>query len=84
VLAPGLVDAHVHLREPGQSDKETIATGTAAAVAGGFTSVACMPNTVPALDEPARIVWVLERARRTGLARVHPVAAITLGLLASA
>ena len=81
VLAPGLVDAHVHLREPGQSDKETIATGTAAAVAGGFTSVACMPNTVPALDEPARIVWVLERARRTGLARVHPVAAITLGLL---
>ena len=80
VLAPGLVDAHVHLREPGQSDKETIATGTAAAVAGGFTSVACMPNTRPSLDEPARVVWVLERARQTGLARVHPVAAITLGL----
>jgi dihydroorotase len=79
-LAPGLVDAHVHLREPGQVDKETIATGTAAAVAGGFTSVACMPNTVPAIDEPARLAWVAERARRTGLARVHPVAAITVGL----
>src|SRR6185503_5210019 len=55
VLAPGLVDVHVHLREPGQEDKETIATGTAAAVAGGFTSVACMPNTMPALDEPGRL-----------------------------
>ena len=81
VLAPGLVDAHVHLREPGQSDKETIATGVAAAVVGGFTSVACMPNTSPALDEPARLAWVMERAARVGLARVHPVAAITPGLL---
>jgi len=81
VLAPGLVDAHVHLREPGQSDKETIATGVAAAVAGGFTSVACMPNTSPAIDEPARLLWVMERAARAGLARVHPVAAITPGLL---
>jgi dihydroorotase len=81
VLAPGLVDAHVHLREPGQSDKETIATGVAAAVAGGFTSVACLPNTSPVLDEPARLLWVMERAARAGLARVHPVAAITPGLL---
>ena len=80
VLAPGLVDAHVHLREPGQEDKETIATGTAAAVAGGFTSVACMPNTSPPLDEPGRLYLVAERARRAGLARVHPVAAITHGL----
>ena len=80
VLAPGLVDAHVHLREPGQEDKETIATGTAAAVAGGFTSVACMPNTVPALDEPGRLRWVVERAAQVGLARVHPIAAITPGL----
>ena len=80
VLAPGLVDAHVHLREPGQEDKETIATGTAAAVAGGFTSVACMPNTHPALDEPGRLYLVRERAREAGLARVHPVAAITPGL----
>ena len=81
ILAPGLVDVHVHLREPGQGDKETIASGTRAAAAGGFTSVACMPNTAPALDEPARIAWVLERARKVGAARVHPVAAITLGLL---
>jgi dihydroorotase len=80
VLAPGLVDVHVHLREPGQEDKETIATGTAAAVRGGFTSVACMPNTRPALDEPGRLYLVAERARRAGLARVHPVAAITQGL----
>jgi dihydroorotase len=80
VLSPGLVDAHVHLREPGQEDKETIATGTAAAVKGGFTSVACMPNTSPPLDEPGRLYLVAERARRAGLARVHPVAAITLGL----
>jgi len=80
VVAPGLVDLHVHLREPGQSAKETIETGTRAAAAGGFTSVACMPNTAPVLDEPARIAWVLERARKVGVARVHPVAAITLGL----
>ena len=80
VLAPGLVDVHVHLREPGQEDKETIATGTAAAVAGGFTAIACMPNTVPALDEPGRLGLVAERARRAGLARVHPIAAITPGL----
>jgi len=80
VLAPGLVDVHVHLREPGQEDKETIATGTAAAVAGGFTSVACMPNTNPPLDEPGRLYLVADRARRAGLARVHPVAAITQGL----
>jgi dihydroorotase len=80
VLAPGLVDVHVHLREPGQGDKETIATGTRAAAAGGFTSVACMPNTAPVLDEPARLSWVLERARKHGAARVHPVAAITVGL----
>jgi dihydroorotase len=80
VLAPGLVDVHVHLREPGQEDKETIATGTAAAVAGGFTAVACMPNTLPALDEPGRLYLVAERARRAGLARVYPIAAITPGL----
>jgi dihydroorotase len=80
ILAPGLVDAHVHLREPGQGDKETIATGALAAVAGGFTSVACMPNTHPPLDEPARVLWVKDRALRAGLARVHPVAAITIGL----
>ena len=69
VLAPGLVDLHVHLREPGQSDKETIATGTRAAAAGGFTAVACMPNTEPVLDEPARVEWVRRaRARAPGTA----------------
>jgi dihydroorotase len=79
VLAPGLVDLHVHLREPGQSVKETIATGTRAAAAGGFTDLACMPNTNPVLDEPARIEWVLHRAREAGHCRVHPIAAVTLG-----
>jgi len=71
VLAPGLVDAHVHLREPGQTDKETIATGTAAAVAGGFTSVACMPNTAPALDEP-RAPRLGPGARPQDRARARP------------
>jgi len=81
VLAPGLVDLHVHLREPGQGTKETIATGTRAAAAGGFTDVACMPNTSPVLDEPARIEWVLNRAREAGHCRVHPIGAVTLGQL---
>jgi len=76
-VAPGFIDMHVHLREPGQNHKETIATGTAAAVAGGFTAVACMPNTEPALDSPALIAEVLRLARAAGLARVYPIAAIT-------
>ena len=79
VLAPGLVDLHVHLREPGQSAKETIATGTRAAAAGGFTAVACMPNTQPVLDEPARVAWVVARAAEAGHCRVHPIAAATVG-----
>jgi dihydroorotase len=78
VLAPGLVDLHVHLREPGQSAKETIETGTRAAAAGGFTAVACMPNTVPPLDDPARIEWVKSRAERAHC-RVHPINAVTVG-----
>jgi len=77
VVAPGFIDMHVHLREPGQTHKETIATGTAAAVAGGFTAVACMPNTQPALDTPALITEVLRLAESAGLARVYPIAAIT-------
>jgi dihydroorotase len=81
IVAPGLWDLHVHLREPGGAHKETIATGTAAAVAGGFTTVACMPNTTPALDTPERIAWVRERARTGGACRVLPVAAVTLGRL---
>ncbi|MDE2573205.1 MAG: dihydroorotase [bacterium] len=81
IVTPGLIDPHVHLREPGQTHKETVATGTAAAVAGGFTAVAAMPNTEPALDAPERIRDVLERARAAGLARVYPIAAITAGRL---
>jgi len=79
IVAPGFIDMHVHLREPGQTHKETIATGTAAAVAGGFTAVACMPNTEPALDAPAIVSDVLRRAEAAGLARVYPVGAITKG-----
>jgi len=81
LLAPGLVDVHVHLREPGQSGKETIATGTRAAAAGGFTSVMCMPNTDPVVDSPAGVEWVLNRARAAGHCRVHPIAAVTVGQL---
>lgn len=77
VVAPGFIDMHVHLREPGQTHKETIATGSAAAVAGGFTAVACMPNTEPALDSPALIAEVRRLASVANLARVYPIAAIT-------
>jgi hypothetical protein len=66
IVAPGFIDMHVHLREPGQTHKETIATGAAAAVAGGFTAVACMPNTEPALDSPALVADVLRRAEAAG------------------
>ncbi len=79
IVAPGFIDMHVHLREPGQTHKETIATGTAAAVAGGFTAVACMPNTEPALDSPALVAEVRRLAQAAGLARVYPIAAITRG-----
>jgi dihydroorotase len=77
VVAPGFIDMHVHLREPGQTHKETIATGSAAAVAGGFTAVACMPNTEPAIDSPALVAEVLRLARTANLARVYPIASIT-------
>jgi len=79
VLAPGLVDAHVHLREPGQSHKETVASGTRAAAAGGFTDVLCMPNTTPVVDQPVWVEWLVARARDHGACRVHPIAALTLG-----
>ena len=76
VVAPGFIDMHVHLREPGFPEKETIATGTAAAAAGGFTAVACMPNTNPAIDSPPVIKEILSRATDKP-ARVYPVAAVT-------
>ena len=78
-VAPGLIDIHVHLREPGQEHKETIATGSAAAVAGGFTTICCMPNTTPALDTDSQIEFVLTQAARTALCRVRPFGAITKG-----
>jgi dihydroorotase len=78
-LAPGFVDIHVHLREPGYEYKETIATGTRAAVAGGFTSVACMPNTDPAIDERSVVEFILKQAKIAGLAKVYPIAAATRG-----
>ncbi|MBL8964865.1 MAG: dihydroorotase [Phycisphaerae bacterium] len=81
LVAPGLIDPHVHLREPGHEHKETIATGTAAAVAGGFTSVCCMPNTSPAIDTPEMVRFVYDRGERTGRCRVFPVAAATRGRL---
>src|SRR5437763_4502290 len=76
VVSPGLIDLHVHLREPGQSYKETIATGTAAAAAGGFTSLCCMPNTHPVLDSSEWITWV-QQPERGAVVNVFPVAAAT-------
>ena len=79
VVCPGFVDMHAHLREPGAEHKETVATGAAAAVAGGFTAVACMPDTEPANDEAGVTGFVLARAAEAGLARVYPVGAVTRG-----
>lgn len=76
---PGLIDIHVHFREPGDEEEETIATGSAAAVAGGFTTVCCMPNTKPPLDNEGQIEFVLREAQRVGLANVLPIGAITKG-----
>lgn len=77
IVCPGLIDMHVHLREPGDEDAETIASGCAAAVAGGFTSIACMPNTQPALDNEAMIEFVYRQAARAGLCNVYPIGALT-------
>lgn len=79
VVLPGFVDLHAHLREPGFEYKETIQTGTAAAVAGGFTSVCCMPNTNPVNDNQSVTEFILEQARKAGNAHVFPVGAITKG-----
>src|SRR5206468_3846854 len=79
VICPGLIDMHVHLREPGQEHKETIATGTAAAVAGGFTAVACMPNTSPVNDNAGVTEYILKKAADAGLARVYPIGAVSRG-----
>ncbi|MER3423738.1 MAG: dihydroorotase, partial [Nitrospiraceae bacterium] len=79
LVVPGLVDVHVHLREPGFEYKETIQTGTASAVAGGFTSVCCMPNTNPVNDNQAITEFILDQARTAGNSRVFPIGAITKG-----
>jgi dihydroorotase len=79
VVAPGFIDMHVHLREPGQEYKETIASGAAAAVAGGFTTICAMPNTDPINDSAAVTRFVIEQAARAGLASVLPIGAITKG-----
>jgi dihydroorotase len=79
VVAPGFVDLHTHLREPGFEEKETIRTGTEAAAAGGFTTVCAMPNTEPALDTAAAIEFVVRTARVAGIVRVYPIGAITRG-----
>jgi dihydroorotase len=76
---PGLIDMHVHLREPGYEYKETIATGTAAAAKGGFTAVCCMPNTLPVNDNASVTTRILDIARREGSVRVYPIGAITKG-----
>lgn len=80
-VLPGFIDLHVHLREPGFEDKETIASGTAAAAAGGITSLAAMPNTEPAADCAAVVKLIKEKAAAAGLCRVHPVGALTRGRL---
>jgi len=80
VVTPGLIDLHVHFREPGQSAKETIASGSRAAAAGGFTSVVCMPNTSPTVDQPSVVTWILEKARAEACVNVFPTGAITKGL----
>src|SRR5712691_4296882 len=76
IVSPGFIDLHVHLREPGQSHKETIATGTAAAAAGGFTSICCMPNTSPVVDSPEWVSWV-RQPERGAMVNVFPIAAAT-------
>jgi dihydroorotase len=79
VLCPGFIDMHVHLREPGQEHKETIASGTAAAAAGGFTAVACMPNTTPVNDNAAVTRAIVEKAATEGQVRVYPIGAVSKG-----
>jgi dihydroorotase len=79
VIVPGLIDMHVHLREPGQEHKETIATGARSAVAGGFTAVACMPNTTPVNDNASITELMLKKAAAAGLARVYPIGAVSRG-----
>jgi dihydroorotase len=79
IVCPGLIDAHVHLREPGQEHKETVATGVTSAVAGGFTAVACMPNTDPVNDHAGITQFILKKAAEAQLSHVYPIGAVSLG-----
>jgi dihydroorotase len=79
VVAPGLVDIHVHLREPGNEDEETVASGARAAAAGGFTAVCAMPNTDPVTDNQAAVGFIVRQSSRARAARVHPIGAISVG-----
>jgi dihydroorotase len=79
IVAPGLVDLHVHLREPGNEDVETVATGARAAAAGGFTAICAMPNTDPVTDNQAAVGFIVRQAGRAGLTRVYPIGAISVG-----
>jgi len=79
IVAPGLVDLHVHLREPGNEDVETVASGARAAAAGGFTAVCAMPNTDPVTDNQAAVGFIVRQSLRAGWARVHPIGAISVG-----
>jgi len=84
VVTPGLIDVHVHLREPGQEHKETIASGARAAAAGGITAVCSMPNTDPPVDDPATVGFVVAEGKRAGAARVFPMGAISVGMAGQA
>jgi dihydroorotase len=81
IVAPGLIDLHVHLREPGFGWKETIESGARAAAAGGFTTIVCMPNTSPAADSPGTIAWIRDRAAEVACVNVFPAGAISKGLM---
>src|SRR5207248_11540981 len=80
IVAPGLIDMHVHLREPGFSHKETIESGARAAAAGGFTTIICMPNTSPVPDNSSTIAWIKDRAARVACVNVLPAGAISKNL----
>src|SRR5438876_8044096 len=79
IVAPGLVDLHVHLREPGNEDEETVASGARAAAAGGFTAICAMPNTDPVTDNQAAVGFIVRQSGRAELARVHPIGAVSIG-----
>ena len=80
VVSPGLVDIHVHLREPGQTHKEDIASGTRAAAAGGFTTIVCMPNTSPVGDNPGTIRRINDSITRNAVVKVYPTGCLTVGM----